>query len=126
MAHFAQLNEDNIVQTVIVVADECAPTEEAGIDFITNTLNLGGVWKQTSYNTYRDLVFVQDLYEPTKIVDVEDRGSKHRNNKTPFRAKYACIGDRYDEANDIFIPSDWSYDSGNDKFIPPTELYILE
>lgn len=124
MAHFAQLNEDNIVQTVIVVADECAPTEEAGVDFITNTLRLGGVWKQTSYNTYRDLEMVPDVFEHRKIHSVTDHGSKHRLGGTPFRAQYAAIGDRYDEENDIFIPVGWSYDSANDKFIAPAELYI--
>lgn len=103
MAHFAQLNEDNIVQQVIVVADECAPTEEAGIDFITNTLRLGGVWKQTSYNTYRDLEIVLDVFDPQKIHSVTDHGSKHRLGGTPFRAQYAAIGDRYDPVADEFV-----------------------
>ena len=33
MAHFAQINDDSIVTTVIVVADEDASDEAAGIAF---------------------------------------------------------------------------------------------
>ena len=55
MAHFAQLNEENIVQRVIVISDNVAPdpapdNEAAGQAFIANVLGLPGEWKQTSYN----------------------------------------------------------------------------
>ena len=58
MAYFAQLNELNVVTQVISVGnDVCGEptlsfpdTCSAGRAFIANTLNLGGVWKQTSYN----------------------------------------------------------------------------
>ena len=80
MAHFALLNDDNIVQQVIVISnDVCGEptltfpdTEAAGRAFIANTLKLGGTWKQTSYN-----------------------GN--------FRDKYAGIGDIYDAVNDTFV-----------------------
>ena len=80
MAHFAQLNDDNIVTQVIVISnDVCGePTLDfpdtcaAGRAFIANTLKLGGVWKQTSYNAN-------------------------------FRGKYAGIGDIYDAVNDVFV-----------------------
>ena len=54
MAHFAQLNEENIVTQVIVVANpdtadqDGVENEAIGIAFCTNLL--GGTWKQTSYN----------------------------------------------------------------------------
>jgi hypothetical protein len=54
MAHFAELNEDNIVQRVIVVDNkDCldannVESEAVGIAFCHNLL--GGTWKQTSYN----------------------------------------------------------------------------
>jgi len=54
MAHFAELNEDNIVQRVIVVDNkDCldannVESEEVGAAFCHNLL--GGTWKQTSYN----------------------------------------------------------------------------
>lgn len=80
MAHFAQLNDDNIVTQVIVISnDACGePTLDfpdtcaAGRAFIANTLKLGGTWKQTSYS-----------------------GSIRKN--------YAGIGYTYDAARDAFI-----------------------
>jgi hypothetical protein len=64
MAHFAQLDENNIVTQVIVISndvcgeptlsfpDSCA----AGRAYIANTLHLPGTWKQTSYhNSFRGL-----------------------------------------------------------------------
>lgn len=77
MAHFAQLDENNIVQQVIVIANnDCGggdfPSSEAlGQEFIAS-IGIEGIWKQTSYN----------------------------NN---FRKRYAGIGYAYDEVNDVFI-----------------------
>lgn len=47
MAHFAQVDENNIVTQVLVVPDE---QEGRGQDFLANDLGLGGRWIQTSYN----------------------------------------------------------------------------
>ena len=47
MAHFAQINENNIVQKVLVVPNE---QEHRGQEFLVNDLGLGGTWIQTSYN----------------------------------------------------------------------------
>ena len=46
MAHFALVNDNNIVETVIVVPDEY---EENGQEYL-NSLGLNGTWIQTSYN----------------------------------------------------------------------------
>jgi len=77
MAHFAQINEDNIVERVIVVNnkklegyEEPITIEESNQIDILN--KLGGVWVQTSYN----------------------------NN---FRGNYAGIGHSYMSEYDIFI-----------------------
>jgi hypothetical protein len=50
MAHFAKIGSGNIVEQVIVVSNEIATTEQAGVDFINNLYNTKDVWKQTSYN----------------------------------------------------------------------------
>ena len=50
MAHFAKLGVGNIVEQVIVVSNDIATTEQAGVDFINNLYNTRDVWKQTSYN----------------------------------------------------------------------------
>lgn len=47
MAHFAQIDENNIVIRVLVVPNE---QEHRGQDFLSNDLGLGGTWIQCSYN----------------------------------------------------------------------------
>ena len=47
MAHFAKIDENNIVTQVLVVNDR---DENRGQDFLANDLGLGGTWVQTSYN----------------------------------------------------------------------------
>ena len=77
MAHFAQLNDENLVTQVIVVANEDTAdkdgveNEAIGIEFCTNLL--GGRWVQTSYNAN-------------------------------IRKNYAGIGYKYDATLDAFIP----------------------
>jgi len=50
MAHFAKLGVGNIVETIQVVSNDVALTEQTGIDFLNNLYNTRDVWKQTSYN----------------------------------------------------------------------------
>ena len=47
MAHFAELDSNNIVVRVLVVPDE---QESRGAEFLSADLGLGGTWVQTSYN----------------------------------------------------------------------------
>jgi len=47
MAHFAEIDDNNIVTRVLVVPDE---QEHRGQEFLADDLNLGGTWIQTSYN----------------------------------------------------------------------------
>lgn len=49
MAHFAQLNSENVVSQVVVVNNDDAPDEASGIAFL-NSLFGNGTWVQTSYN----------------------------------------------------------------------------
>jgi hypothetical protein len=48
MAHFAQIDENNIVVSVLVVPDS---EEHRGQEYLAEDLNLGGRWIQTSYNS---------------------------------------------------------------------------
>jgi len=78
MASFAELDNTNTVIRVISVSnDVCGePTLDfpdtcaAGRAFIANTLKLGGVWKQTSYNgnfrgTYAGIGYTYDAATDT-------------------------------------------------------------
>ena len=90
MAHFAQLDESNVVTQVIVVhnnelLDDGVESEAKGIAFCQSLF--GGNWIQTSYN-----------------------GN--------IRKQYAGIGYTYDSVNDVFIsPSpfaSWTLDENFD------------
>jgi hypothetical protein len=49
MAHFAKVNDNNVVEEVIVVDNKNAETEQQGKDYIAS-IGLEGNWVQTSYN----------------------------------------------------------------------------
>ena len=78
MAHFAQLDENNIVTQVIVVSNddikdsEGNESELTGIAFCKSLLGPNTIWKQTSYNN-------------------------------SIRKNYAGIGFTYDATRDAFI-----------------------
>lgn len=80
MAHFAQIDENDKVVSVLVVDNE---QEHRGQEFLAIELGLGGIWLQTSYNT---------------------SGGIHLLGGTPFRKNYAGIGYTYDADRDAFIP----------------------
>ncbi len=80
MAHYAFLDENNVVTEVIVGKDE----GEDGIDWEQHYGEFRGqVCKRTSYNTI---------------------GGIHTNGGTPFRKNYAGIGYTYNAVRDAFIP----------------------
>ena len=90
MAHFVKLGKGNIVIQGIVVHNDVATSEQAGIDFINNLYGTNDIWKQTSYNTI---------------------AGKHLLGGTPFRKNFAGIGYSYDQTRDAFIPSRPKYNS---------------
>ena len=47
MAHFAEIDNNNLVLRVLVVDNAL---EDRGADYLANDLGLGGTWIQTSYN----------------------------------------------------------------------------
>lgn len=92
MAHYAFINENNIVTKVITGRDESDVVEfPEGIssfeELYGNMHNT--VCKRTSYNTV---------------------ANTHTEGGTPFRGNYAGIGYIYDEENDVFY-SPKPYDS---------------
>ena len=94
MAHFAELDNNNVVLRVVVVGNDCVPSDEH-IDGETWCVNFfkGGNWKQTSYN--------------------------HN-----FRKQYCGTGFTYDAAKNKFISpqpyASWSLDANDDWQAPVT------
>lgn len=80
MAHFAEIDKNNIVIRVLV-ADNNDPNNDEGYQWLID--NLGGTWIKTSYNTI---------------------GGIHMLGGKPLRKNYAAIGDTYDAIRDAFIP----------------------
>ena len=64
MAHFAEIDENNIVTRVLVVANE---NEDRGQQFLAEELGLGGTWIQTSYNSNfrKNYAGIGYHYDPT-------------------------------------------------------------
>ena len=50
MAHFAQLDDNNVVLQVLVIGNADAETEEQGVAFCKTLLGENTNWKQCSYN----------------------------------------------------------------------------
>jgi hypothetical protein len=102
MAHYALLDDNNIVTQVIVGRDENDLPEG-----ITDWEDYYGAFhgqtcRRTSYNTV---------------------GGQHLTGGTPYRLNYAAIGDRYDPDLDGFIPPqpfpNWILDETAGLWIPP-------
>ncbi len=70
MAHFAQLNENNVVINILVVADE---HEHRGQDYLSVDCGLGGTWIQTSYNNKirKQYASIGGSYDPEKDIFIE-------------------------------------------------------
>jgi len=79
MAHWAEIDENNIVLRV-TVGDNNDPNGDEGYQWLID--NLGGTWVKTSYNM---------------------RGGVHLTGDTPLRKNYAGVGDTYDATRDAFI-----------------------
>ena len=85
MAHFAKIDENNIVRRVVVVNNETADNDADGQAFLRTLYNEpDAIWKKTSYNTLENV---------------------HLLGGTPYRINFAAIGDTYDSSLDGFIKS---------------------
>tara|TARA_R100001126_G_C4808936_1_gene140872 strand:- start:333 stop:755 length:423 start_codon:yes stop_codon:yes gene_type:complete len=94
MAHFAKIGVGNKVETVIVVDNDIAVTEQAGIDFIKTLYPRDpSVWKQCSFNTHGG-----KYYKPGSQSELDEDQSK------AFRKNMAAIDGTYDPQRDAFIP----------------------
>lgn len=102
MAHYAFLDENNVVTEVIVGKEE----GEDNTDWEVHYGNFRGqTCKRTSYNT---------------------RGGVHSTGGTPYRKNYAGIGYTYDAQRDAFIPpkpfNSWILDEETCLWNPPVAM----
>ena len=98
MAHFAQLDENNVVTQVIVVGNDDITdingneVESIGVAFCQRLLGADTNWKQTSYNSN-------------------------------MRVRYAGIGYSYNAGLDAFVPpqpfASWTLDNGTADWVSP-------
>jgi len=109
MAHFAEIDSNNIVQRVLVVGDD---QQHRGHDFLANDLGLGGTWIQTSYNCRGGIHY---SYVPIISNDTTIGQTYSADGKPHMRWNYAGIGYIYDSTHDVFYPScpykTWSLDT---------------
>jgi hypothetical protein len=82
MAHYAQIDSDNLVVAVFVGRDE-DDLADGVTDWETYYAPDGYIVKRTSYNTY---------------------GGVHSGGGVPLRMNYASVGYTYNEERDAFIP----------------------
>lgn len=108
MAHYAFLDDNNVVLEVLVGIDETNTDElPEGFDsweaYYTNIK--GKTCKRTSYNTYKNT---------------------HLLGGTAFRGTYAGIGYIYEADNDRFIPykpyDSWTWNEDSYNWIAPVAL----
>ena len=89
MAHFAQLDENNVVTQVIVV-NNTELTTDSEIEIVD-----GMVQEKTILSEAKGIEFCKSLFGA-------DTNWVQTSYNASFRGKYAGIGDTYDAANNIF------------------------
>ena len=107
MAHYALLDENNIVTAVITGKDEGEQRDGVDVNWEEWYKDFHGVadCKRTSYNTNANV---------------------HANEGTPFRGNYATEGYTYDPVNDVFLsPSpypSWVVDTNTWSWKAPVDV----
>lgn len=94
MAHFAKLNNNEVIDIVVVNNNELIvddiEIEEIGVNFLISLFN-HPYWKQTSYNTRGGIHYLPDSNTPSST------------QEKAIRWAYAKIGMIYEPLRDIFI-----------------------
>ena len=86
MSHFAQIDENGIVQNITVGNNN---ESDEGYQWLID--NIGGTWIKTSYNTKGGIHYNPETGEPST------------DQTKALRKNYAIIGGTYDSLHDAFI-----------------------
>ena len=131
MAHFALLDENNKILTVIVVGNEYLldkdgnESEAHGKSWCEKfwhrkTGDVGADWKQTSYNTSEGI-----YYNQVEQSDGTYKQVKSSDQSKSFRKNFACIRGTYDSTRDAFISPQlfkgWVINETTCQWGPPTD-----
>jgi hypothetical protein len=107
MAHYALLDENNVVTQIITGKNEDEQRDGVDVNWEDWYKDYHGATdcKRTSFNT---------------------DANTHRLDGTPFRGNYAAEGYTYDVANDIFIGPkphvDWVLDTDTSSWVAPVAM----
>ena len=93
MAHWAEIDDNNIVLRV-VVTDNNDPNGDEGYQWLID--NLGGRWIKTSYNSWGGVHYLPD--------ELDENNQRIPSGKQHLRYNYALFNSIYDEEADAFIP----------------------
>ena len=114
MAHFAELNSDNIVIYIAVIDNhriidsDGNESESLGIAYCKKLFSSTNTWVQTSYNT---------------------RGGVHSLGGTPLRKNYVGEGYKYYSEHDLFAPpqpyASWILNTSTGLWDAPTTVPTL-
>jgi len=97
MAHFAELDLNNIVSRVLCLENSVMENEQGqrveqlGIDFLQNLYGSNTIWVQTSYNTRAGIYYVPGTNEVSP------------DQSLAFRKNYAAVNWTYDLNRNAFI-----------------------
>jgi len=121
MAHYALLDENNIVLNVIVGRDE---TDTEALpegfsdweEFYLSRYDEAVSVKRTSYGTY--------YYKHYNL----DTGELSEDQTKSFRGHFATIGNVYDPVNDVFVANKTEWNADESKYLQPKPhaSYILD
>jgi hypothetical protein len=120
MAHWAKLDENNIVIEVTVGNNNDV---DEGYSWLME--NIGGTWVKTSYNSYGGKHY-QEIEEQIQVGQGVFKTVKNRveSGQPHLRYNFASIGYYYDSEKDAFIPpkpyNSWILNEETCLWEPPT------
>jgi hypothetical protein len=119
MAHFVRLNDSDVIEQVVAVADAVIDNGAGGEDEALGVTHLKSVygeatnWKQCSYNTWEGKHH-------------DENGDESADQSKALRGNYPGVGWTYDDSSDVFMApqpfASWVYNASAFKWEAPTSL----
>lgn len=114
MAHFAHVNQEDIVCSVIVIEQDVIDSHNGWPCPHCNTHVAPADWVQTSYHAKNGVYKGEDK----NAGSTEDINARNRRN-------FAAVGYEYHQADDMFVPpkpfASWILDKVNGTYVAPKQ-----